>query len=53
MNKKFYLIPEVEVVEVETQGMLASSPNGLNDDNVLNGGDDNGEGGENFDPSKF
>ena len=53
MDKKLYLTPEIEVVEFETQGMLASSPSGLNDDNVLNGGDDNGEGGENFDPNLF
>lgn len=53
MNKKLYLKPETEIIELETLGMLAGSPNGLGDDNTLTGHDDNGEGGENFDPNMF
>ena len=53
MDKKFYVMPETEVVELETIGMLAGSPGGLSDDNVLNGKDEDGEGGENFDPNNF
>lgn len=53
MDKKLYFTPELEIVELETMGMLATSLGGDNDDTVLNNGDDNGEGGENFDPNLF
>lgn len=52
MDKKFYVMPETEVVELETQGMLAASPGGLADDPNLNG-NDQGEGGDKFDPDLF
>jgi hypothetical protein len=52
MDKKFYVQPETEVVELETVGFLASSIGG-DDDTTLNGGDDNGEGGDNFDPGLY
>jgi hypothetical protein len=53
MNKKLYEMPEIEIVELETAGFLAGSINDDNDPPALNGGDDNGEGGENFDPNLF
>lgn len=53
MFKKFYEIPELEILELETQGFLAASLGGDGDDNDLTNHDDNGEGGENFDPNLF
>jgi len=52
MEKKLYLQPEIEVLEIETEGFLATSIGG-DDDTTLNSGDDNGEGGENFDPNLY
>ena len=52
MDKKIYFSPEAEIVEIETQGFIAASLGGSSDDNVLNK-DDNGEGGENFNPDLF
>lgn len=53
MNKKFYIIPEAEILEIETQGFLAASLGNDGDDTILNGGDDNGEGGEHFNPDLY
>lgn len=53
MSKKFYEMPEIEIVELKTAGFLAGSINDDNDPGSLNGGSDNGEGGENFDPNLF
>ena len=53
MDKKLYVCPEAEILEIETQGFLASSLGGQNDDTILNGDDDNKYGGDDFDPSKF
>ncbi len=54
MDKKLYLEPESKVFTVEIQNsILAGSIPGLEDDNTLNGGDDKGQGGENFDPSLY
>lgn len=53
MSKKLYEMPEIEIVELETAGFLAGSINDDNDPGSLNGGDDNGEGGEHFDPGMF
>lgn len=47
-----YIMPEAEILEIETQGFLATSLGG-NDETILNGGDNNGEGGDNFDPSLY
>lgn len=47
--KKFYLDPEMEIVELETQGFLADST-GTTDD--IPGGDDGNIGGGDYtDPS--
>lgn len=49
MNKKFYLIPETEIVELETFGMLATS---LGDDITI--GDSNQDPvGDDFDTNKY
>lgn len=53
MSKKFYEMPEAEIISLETVGFLAASLGGDSDDNTLNGGNDNGEGGENFNPDLF
>ncbi len=54
MDKKQYLVPESKVITIEIKNnILAGSIPGLDDDNTLNGGDDKGQGGENFDPSLY
>lgn len=53
MDKKLYVCPDAEILEIELQGFLAASI-GSDDDNTLNNnGDDNGLGGEHFDPGAF
>lgn len=52
MNKKIYLTPETEILEIETLGMLATSLGGQNDDNVIGSGDSTPVG-DDFDPSKY
>lgn len=53
MIKKLYEIPEVEILELETVSLLAESLGGDGDDNDLTNHEDNGEGGENFNPDMF
>ena len=52
MSKKFYVMPETEIVLVETQGMLAASLGGDSDENVIGSGDKDPVG-DDFDPSKY
>lgn len=53
MDKKYYLIPESTVITLEIKNSILSGSFGSNDPEPLNGGNDNGEGGENFDPNLY
>lgn len=50
--KKYYLNPEIEILELETVGMLASSLGGQNDDTVL-GDNTSTPVGDDFDPGNY
>ena len=52
MNKKLYVMPETEIVLVETQGMLAASIGGADDDNTIGSGDKNPVG-DDFNPDNY
>lgn len=52
MDKKFYVMPEIEAIEIETQGMLAASLGGDSDENTLGGGDSESVG-DDFNPDNY